>query len=235
MKPPRPWRLNAAILILLNRRFIVHATFFCAFWLISQARETTERLKTNELYSLRVCPKQQSKQSISRVSAVVGLLFAGQALFSLALQSCCTVCPGTLTSKCTGRTTGVCSFSQTALHIYSCLTLNWNGLWKNCISQEREIFHPVLKLPWCFCMQGSHRPVWCNRRHFWQQTIPVPLPPLTFLHFYISTFDTFFALFFFLQTKHSHVISCSSIVLMDVLPTKTLGFRWLFLCDCNGL
>lgn len=25
------------------------------------------------------------------------------------------------------------------------------------------------------------------------------------------------------------------VVLMDVLPTKTLGFRWLILCDCNGL
>lgn len=51
----------------------------------------------------------------------------------------------------------------------------------------------------------------------------------TFLHLIL------FLPFFFPQTKHSHVISCSSIVLMDVLPTKTLGFRWLILCDCNGL
>lgn len=159
MKPPRPWRLNAAILILLNRQFIVHATFFCAFWQISQTRETKERLKTNN-YSLRVCPKQWSKQSISRVSAVVGLLFAGRALFSLVLQSLCAARPGGLTSKCTGRTTGACSSSQTALHTYSCLTLSGNGLWENkCISQEREILHPPLELPWCFCMHGSHRPV----------------------------------------------------------------------------
>lgn len=50
MKPPRPWRLNAAILILSNRQLIAHMTFFCAFWSISQTRETKKRLKTNELF-----------------------------------------------------------------------------------------------------------------------------------------------------------------------------------------
>lgn len=86
-----------------NRQFIVHITFFCAFWSISQTRETKERLKTNELSPyIRVCPKHQNNWSIDTVSASAGLLFAQRAPLShrtAVLQSRCSVGLGGLVIK----------------------------------------------------------------------------------------------------------------------------------------
>lgn len=82
----------------------------------------------------------------------------------------------------------------------------------------------------CMALTG-----WCDAR----RDISNSKQPQFFFHpwhFYISTFDTFFAFIFFFHRLNIHMsYPVQVVVLMDGLPTKTLGFRWLILCDCNGL
>lgn len=102
----------------------------------------------------------QSKGA-SRASAEwVGLLFAGRALFSQALQSRCTARPGGRDIQMHQQNNvGLQLFSDSFAHLpLSDSELEWS-LGKQCISQEWEVFHPFLELPWCFCMHGTHRPV----------------------------------------------------------------------------
>lgn len=93
VKPPRPWRLNAAILLFLVGSLLSTLHFSVPFGQYPRLEKPRRDWKQmNSHLKFRVCPKHRSNWSIDTVSAPAGLLFAGRAPFSrrsAALQSCC--------------------------------------------------------------------------------------------------------------------------------------------------
>lgn len=94
VKPPRPWRLNAAILFFFLIGSLLSTLHFSVpfgqYPRLEKPRR--DRKQMNSPLKLRLCPKHQSNRSVNTASAPAGLLFAQRARFSrrtAMLQSRC--------------------------------------------------------------------------------------------------------------------------------------------------
>lgn len=182
-------------------------------------------------YSLRVCPKQWSKWGISTVSAAMGLLFAG---WALAQQSHCRARPGGLDIQMHGQ-------NNVALQLFS-------DSFAHLLLSDSELEWSLGKL--YFTRKGGFSSfprtsmvllhAWLSQASVMQETFLTANNPSSSFTSDISTFLhlILFLLFFFFFFHRLNIYMSYPVwvvVLMDALPTKTLGFRWLILCDCNGL